>query len=116
MGPTSGFSNGSRNIPRFLQTGDGECLVTKIRGVVYRERRRRSGGFAIAIGAARDEGNPPSRKTGRRLKQLLRERLQAREAMFWMWYGKAKVESGAMADFFLENYSEPPMRQRRPTR
>jgi hypothetical protein len=54
------------------------------------ERRRRSGGFAIAIGAARDEGNPPSRKTGRRLNSCYGNGFRPEIATFWMWYGKAK--------------------------
>src|SRR5467141_4600790 len=57
---------GSRNIPRVLQTGDGECLDRVSTMVSFTEEGRRcSGGFVIAIGAARDEGNPPSHKTGR---------------------------------------------------
>jgi excisionase family DNA binding protein len=60
--------NGSRNIPRFFQTGDGECLDRENMMVLcIEERRRRSGGFAIATEAERDAGNPHSRKTGRKL-------------------------------------------------
>src|SRR6266542_2702822 len=62
------LKNGSRNIPRFFQTGDGECLDRENMMVLcIEERRRRSGGFAIATEAERDAGNPPSRKTGRKL-------------------------------------------------
>src|SRR5260370_17913874 len=64
--------NGSRNIPRFFQTGDGECLDRENMMVLcIEERRRRSGGFAIATEAERDAGNPHSRKTGRKLNGCL---------------------------------------------
>ena len=42
------------------------------------------------IGAARDEENPPSHKTGRRLNSCCGNGFKPETATFWMWYGKAK--------------------------
>src|SRR6202044_595491 len=47
---------GSRNIPRVLQTGDGECLDHACTTVLsFGEGKAGSGGFVIEIGTARSE-------------------------------------------------------------
>src|ERR1700730_14904852 len=62
---------GSRNIPRVIQTGDGECLDCGSTTVPYiGERTHRSGGFGIATEVAYVAPNLHSRKTDRKLKQF----------------------------------------------
>jgi hypothetical protein len=61
---------GSRVLPRVVQTGDGECLGDEITTVVCtEERRRKSGGYTIAIGTESVEANPLELKTGRKPKR-----------------------------------------------
>ena len=49
---------GSRNIPRVLQTGDGECLDHECTTVLsFGERKAGSGGFVIGTGTAFVDGS-----------------------------------------------------------
>ena|SRR5712672_2202077 len=62
---------GSRNIPRVMQTGDGECLDCESTTVpLIGGRTHRSGGSGIATEGVYGAPNLPSRKTVRKLKQF----------------------------------------------
>jgi hypothetical protein len=106
---------GSRTLPRFVQTGDGEWLDGKSMTAVFiAERKPRSGGCTIATGMQSVGVNPRAQKTGREAQKSLRERLQARDNNVLEIVRKGESLSfGQWVDFFLENYSRPPTRARK---
>src|SRR5262249_40235299 len=60
---------GPRNIPRVVQTGDGECLEQENTTASFiRARAAAFGGFATGIAVARLIANQPTPRTGRKPK------------------------------------------------
>ena len=99
---------------RFFQTGDGECLDREnMIGVVYRRERRR----AVLVDSlsrqkrGKTQGIHIHARSWQEAQRLLRERLQARDSNALDVIRKGeKLSLEQWADFFLENYSKPPVR------
>ena len=111
MGRISGFSGRTWALPRFLQTGDGEwqdhlngmglCINVRVEfwWICYRERngkRRRESTF-VRLATRPQEA---------------RDWLEARDGNVLQVVRRGEtLNFGQWADFFLENYSKPPVRE-----
>jgi hypothetical protein len=103
---------GSRALPRNIQTGGGNWQDRVNTMAPYtRAKTARSYGWSIETGTESVSGNQRTRKIGRRPSGNLRERLQARDDRILDIVRKGEqIQFSDWVDFFLENYSKPPIR------
>ena len=91
--------------------------TSKHDGVIYRATDASSGGCGIGTEREAPPRSQPAQKIGRRRRRNCGNGSRPGTTTSWRSSGRASTLTfSEWADLFLENYSKPPMRARRPTR